>query len=641
MNSSSLFSNINTFKFDELNPKPFFIACKNCNNNPELSLKDTENVIIECNKCSIKAEEKISNLFNYSSEWITNKKNFNEFDEDIYDNNIYDDLFNINLFKKFLNNVKNIQKNKYDFAYEIAVCLQYKITDDSDIKKLIEETIIEIIKLFFKDLKTIINLISLLKIIIITFKISQNKNALKNNYKNIIDNINVFFQKEETEKYKKSLLSLKENYERLSKKIIKDKLYKKYEEERLKTLKQELLQRQKEMREESKLNGNNINDEKKTNEKINTFLEDMCIYGNIVEKEVKKEKEEHPEKFIETSEALNLEQEDPDLFALGLLSKNLENEGLETAIEREEQIDEEEAGITSLQFLTSGLYKKKRYDLHFDMGEERNEELLMDKNEYEKFKQNLKLKLSKDYNVPIDKIIVTFPQKGSFRVQVIFQSDEFNNLDEQQFLNKFKNDQEFKELKNLKEIHSDTICTICKMSKKWLDKRGNRVEGWGINEKRGNMPYSPPIGWIGIGLNVMDKYDMGNNTWLGHDGSNGEWCVAYHGVGRFKDSDKIKKIIGSIYETSFISGPNQVHRNHEDIFHKGKKVGDGVYCTPLIGTAQGYAGTVNIKNKNYYAALMVRVKPNAIRSCKDQSDYWVVNGTTDEIRPYRILYKAC
>ncbi len=109
----------------------------------------------------------------------------------------------------------------------------------------------------------------------------------------------------------------------------------------------------------------------------------------------------------------------------------------------------------------------------------------------------------------------------------------------------------------------------------------------------------------------------------------------------FKDSDKIKKIIGSIYETSFISGPNQVHRNHEDIFHKGKKVGDGVYCTPLIGTAQGYAGTVNIKNKNYYAALMVRVKPNAIRSCKDQSDYWVVNGTTDEIRPYRILYKAC
>ena len=641
MNSSSLFSNINTFKLDELNQKHFFLYCKKCNNNPTLTLKDTDNVIIECNNCSIKKEEKISNLFNYSSEWITDKKNFIKIDDDNYDNNMYEDLLNINLFKKFLNNAKNIQKNKYDLAYEIATCLQYKITDDSDIKKLIEETIIEIIKQFFKDLKIIIKLISLLKIIIITFKLSSNKNIIKNNYKNIIDNINAFFQKEETEKYKKSILSLKEEYERLSKKIIKDKLYKKYEEERLKKLKQELLQRQKEMREESKLNNININDEKKTNEKINTFLEDMLIYGNIVEKEVKKEKEEHPEKFIETNEALNLEQEDPDLFALGLLSKNLENEGLETVIEREDQIDEDEAGITSLQFLTSGLYKKKRYDLHFDMGEERNEELLMDKKEYEKFKYNLKLKLSKDYNVPIDKIIVTFPQKGSFRVQVIFQSDDFNNLDEQQFLNKFQNDQEFSELKNLKEIHTDSICTICKLSKKWLDKRGNRVTGWGVNEKRGNMPYSPPIGWIGIGLNVMDKYDMGNNTWLGHDGSIGEWCVAYHGVGRFKDSDNIKNIIGSIYNTSFKSGPNQVHANHEDMFHKGKKVGGGVYCTPLIKTAMDYAGKVIIKNKKYYAALMVRVKPNAIRSCKDQSDYWVVNGTTDEIRPYRILYKAC
>ena len=38
---------------------------------------------------------------------------------------------------------------------------------------------------------------------------------------------------------------------------------------------------------------------------------------------------------------------------------------------------------------------------------------------------------------------------------------------------------------------------------------------------------------------------------------------------------------------------------------------------------------------------MVRVKPDAIRQCECYKDYWVVNGTTDEIRPYRILYKAC
>ena len=36
---------------------------------------------------------------------------------------------------------------------------------------------------------------------------------------------------------------------------------------------------------------------------------------------------------------------------------------------------------------------------------------------------------------------------------------------------------------------------------------------------------------------------------------------------------------------------------------------------------------------------MVRIKPDAIRGCEDSNDYWVVNGTTEEIHPYRIFYK--
>ena len=183
---------------------------------------------------------------------------------------------------------------------------------------------------------------------------------------------------------------------------------------------------------------------------------------------------------------------------------------------------------------------KKKYDLHFDFGEERNEELLDNKEEYEKFKNKLKLKLSKDYGIPVDKIIVTFPQKGSYSVQVIFQSDEFNNLDLQQFKAKFKNDSEFKELANLKEIHSDLVMTGCQLKKSQLDPRGNRNDGWGVGENRGGKPYNPPIGWNGIGLKVMDKY--GDNTWLGMSNSPGEWCVAYHGVGRGQSSKQVQKV---------------------------------------------------------------------------------------------------
>ena len=36
---------------------------------------------------------------------------------------------------------------------------------------------------------------------------------------------------------------------------------------------------------------------------------------------------------------------------------------------------------------------------------------------------------------------------------------------------------------------------------------------------------------------------------------------------------------------------------------------------------------------------MLRVKPNKIRCPVDRKDYWVLNGTDDEIRPYGILIK--
>ena len=409
------------------------------------------------------------------------------------------------------------------------------------------------------------------------------------------------------------------------------------EEKALKQMKLKMLDNQKKLREQ-KENTEEMT-EQQVKKKVNDVLEDMCIYGEINKKEIIKEKEKHPEKFIETSEALKLENEDNGLFALGLLSKNLEDLGIKTAIERDENQDTQDMDSTGLQFITNGMIYKKKYDLHFELGEKRNEEILNNKEEFEKFKENLKLKLSKDYNIPPDEIIVTFPQKGSLHVQVIFQSIDFNNLDKVEFINKFKNDPEFKELSNLKDIHEDIIMGAAKISLKNLDIRGNRIKDWGVGEKRGGIDYNPPLGWIGIGLKVCDNYDNGDNTWIGMNNSPGEWCVAYHGVGRGKTSDEVKKITGLIYKTTFKEGWAQAHENCWDQKHSGKRVGKGVYCTPNIDTAADlYAGKSNINGTDYKTVLMVRVKPSAIRHCSC-ADYWVVNGTTDEIRPYRILYK--
>ena len=229
--------------------------------------------------------------------------------------------------------------------------------------------------------------------------------------------------------------------------------------------------------------------------------------------------------------------------------------------------------------------------------------------------------------------------EGRFRIQIIFQSDEFNQLDTNEFENKFKNEDCYPELKNLKSIHEDVIMGMCKLRRDQLDSRGNKYSGWGVNEKRGNKPYYPPLGWIGIGLRVKGKYN--NDSWIGNNNNPGEWCVAYYGVGRGQSSHNVKNITGIICKTTFKPGPSQAYKDCDNIYNPGKKVGIGVYCMSNPETAEQYAGISEINGKKYKTVLMVRVKPDAIRSCNCEPDNWVVNGTTEEIRPYRILYKEC
>ena len=83
------------------------------------------------------------------------------------------------------------------------------------------------------------------------------------------------------------------------------------------------------------------------------------------------------------------------------------------------------------------------------------------------------------------------------------------------------------------------------------------VTKWDIGEKRGWFDYYPPIGWLRIGLNVLGKYDNGNNDW--YNGGEKEWAIAYHGTNR--------KNIKSILINGFKIGPHQIHRDSHDIYH--------------------------------------------------------------------------
>ena len=212
-------------------------------------------------------------------------------------------------------------------------------------------------------------------------------------------------------------------------------------------------------------------------------------------------------------------------------------------------------------------------------------------------------------------------------IQSIFQSSEFNNLNKEAFNDKFKNDEDYQKLKKLKEIHTE-LMKICDLNNNILDFRGNKINGWSINEKRGNKNYEAPKGWIGIGLKVIGNYE--GDDWINNK-SNDEWCVAYHGINA--------GFIGKIIKEGFREAPRQVLMNYEDILHPGKKIGNGVYFTPSIKTAELYSQITNIGSEKYRIVLMVKIRGDKIRQCREQETYWVVNASTDEVRPYRILLK--
>ena len=68
-----------------------------------------------------------------------------------------------------------------------------------------------------------------------------------------------------------------------------------------------------------------------------------------------------------------------------------------------------------------------------------------------------------------------------------------------------------------------------------------------LNQKRGNYYYDPPIGWIGIGLKALQKFDNGDDTWIGNNNSEGEWAVAYHRFACGQSSENVKRIIRMIF----------------------------------------------------------------------------------------------
>ena len=373
--------------------------------------------------------------------------------------------------------------------------------------------------------------------------------------------------------------------------------------------------------------------------KVTQLVEsDIATLGSIIKDEIIKEKKENPDKFLNIDEIIK--DENNENFAVGVLAKSLEDAGICTVIEKKsENID---LIYTSLQFLISGLAYKKKLIIKYDFGENENNRIINDTKCQKKFIDEQKSKIAKHLKINEKFLTICNIRKGSVKTDVIIDDSvlineisENVNINPLEILNnsftKFTN--ELKKLSendpNLKDVSQGFFFEGMKLGPEMFDSRGNNKDGgWAPEgEMRGGKIYYPPHGWIGHGLNILNRYDGGNNTWIGMNNSNGEWCVAYHGTGI--------NVVKAILESKFKAGPRQVHEDYDDLNHPGQKVGKGVYCTPKITVAEEYGD----EDANYKVVFMCRVNAETVRISSDRPDYWVVDGTSNDIRPYRLLIK--
>ena len=379
------------------------------------------------------------------------------------------------------------------------------------------------------------------------------------------------------------------------------------------------------------------------------LLEDINYYGEISKKEIQKQKSENPNKFISIEDAekmgkktnLRMKNFKNEYFILSILAKALMSHGCLVVIEKDEPKTEEEIKEinTTLQFLVNGMYNFKKYIFHFDFGNENNKIILKDTNKQGHFNRYLKQKLMQLFNLQVSDIIMTNPRLDYyFSITAIIKKAYFNELSEDNLYQELINDETFNKIK---EVEKSILLSGCKLNPHMLDSRGNNKDGgWGLNEQRGGYPYFPPKGWSGYGLRVLDRYDYGDNTWLDYHNYEGEWAVAYHGIGYGLRGNELLFKINNLGFDNIKTGIKQEFKDLKDCFsNEGKNVGEGVYVTPQPALLDDYCGIFDYDGKKYKIAFMTRVKPGKIRCPEEKDDYWVINGTDNEIRPYRILIK--
>ena len=365
------------------------------------------------------------------------------------------------------------------------------------------------------------------------------------------------------------------------------------------------------------------------------FLEDSIKFSVILKKYILIQQYKNKNNFIIKDEYLNgikyyaktVNSSEDGNFILSLMAKMIEENNTNVYITKKKDSQFQNIELVSLQaFLCIG--NQKKYELHFDLGEEENEKILSNEKDAQIFIKDLKKELSQLLKINEDRLIITNVHHGCLATDLKV-SDETKE-ERKLILEKLNN----LRIKKLKKIKEKKIFDVLLLNTDILDPRFDRNADWGIDEKRGGENYLPPLDdWNGFGLNVLNKYDYGNNIWLDYHNKNGEYSIAYLGISNLKN--EIEKIIvfdnDSQNTENLINDPSYIDNNGQN-YKVGNKI--CVFQDPKI--AEKNAGYLKINGCLIRIMFMIRINPNEKENYRGA---WILDSTPNNIRPYRILIK--
>ncbi len=356
------------------------------------------------------------------------------------------------------------------------------------------------------------------------------------------------------------------------------------------------------------------------NENIEQKLEIVNEIGKYFKEENKYDKENNKNNIITIHNALI--NPDPLIHFIGILANEFKNYGIKSIIEKESSNLNLVENV--FQLLLSKFSMKIKYEITI-----RNINLI---NQFKKaiskyftFLEHFKNKIIDIFTLNRNDVFFINNDIENFKLILVILNRR--DID----LNNFCTNDIIIKKKNLLES--------VKFYLDFFDNKYNRLtNNWERkNFKRGGEKYKPPYFWKGFALRVLNKFDNGDNTWLGNEGKENEWAIAYHGIGKGNEFNKLLNII----KENLKSGPGQLLEYLPNIREKKiSQIGIGVYLAPDIKEAEKYSEETIVGQSRVKFIIMCRVNPKKIRESGNYPVHWIVDGNYDALRPYRILVKV-